>query len=171
MKYINLYSPTSGNKSNKTQTIKQQKQNHVNQIIETAESVLKPRLHDTTCCQTRCQAGCTTRFDNRWTNSCSFKTVVKQPVWQPVGCLFTRYSRLSNRLYNRFYKLYRVNGVLASRLVTVARRPRIASAIAEDCYVFARFFDVPGPIFVKLCLTTRYGLKYFMSYMVVHTCL
>jgi len=37
-------------------------------------------------------------FDNVW-----------QPVWQPVvipvGCLFTRYNRLSNRLY-------RVNGVL-----------------------------------------------------------
>ena len=44
-------------------------------------------------------------------------------VWQPVGCLFTRYSRLSNRLYNPVWqpvwqpfdnrfdnKLYRVNG-------------------------------------------------------------
>ena len=29
-----------------------------------------------------------------WTNSCSFNMVVK-PVWQPVGWLFTRYSRLS----------------------------------------------------------------------------
>jgi len=43
-----------------------------------------------------------------WTNSgCSFNTVVK-----PVGCLFTRYSWLSIRLYNRFHnRLYRVNGV------------------------------------------------------------
>jgi len=34
----------------------------------------------------------------------SVYTVVKpvvKPVWQPVGCLFTRCSRLSNRLYNR----------------------------------------------------------------------
>jgi len=90
---------------------------------------VKPRLHDTTCCQTGCQTGLTTgcivfdnRFDKRlyrvyswllnrlynvglttgWTNSgCSFNMVVKpvwQPVWQPVVCLFTRYSRLSNRL-------------------------------------------------------------------------
>jgi len=43
-----------------------------------------------------------------WTNSCSFNMVVK-PVWQSIGCLFTRYSRLSNRIDNRFY---RVNGVL-----------------------------------------------------------
>jgi len=57
-----------------------------------------------------CQTGCTTRFDNRLNEQCW------QQVWQPavsciqtfnrfykpVGCLFTRYSRLSNRLYNRF---------------------------------------------------------------------
>ena len=47
---------------------------------------LKPRLHDTTCCQT---------------------------VWQPGKCLYTRYNRLSNALSNRFSirfdnKLYRV---------------------------------------------------------------
>jgi len=40
---------------------------------------IKPRLHDTTCCQTGCQ-----------------------PVWQPVKCLYTRYNRLSNPLSNRF---------------------------------------------------------------------
>jgi len=49
------------------------------------------------------------------------KPVVK-PVWQPVertalfiqpvGCLFTRYNRLWNWLYNRFHnRLYRGNGV------------------------------------------------------------
>jgi len=37
----------------------------------------------------------------------SFNTVVK-PIWQLVECLFTRYSRLSNRFDNR---LYSVNGV------------------------------------------------------------
>jgi len=47
-------------------------------------------------CQTRLTAGCIV-----YTN---IQPVVK-PVCQPVGCLFTRYSRLSNRLY-------RVNGVL-----------------------------------------------------------
>jgi len=32
-----------------------------------------------------------------------------QPVWQPVGCLFTRYSQLYKRFDNQ---LFRVNGVL-----------------------------------------------------------
>ena len=37
---------------------------------------------------------------------------------------------------------------------------------SEDCYILVvsflsvhRFFDVPGPIFAKLCQTTRYVLK------------
>ena len=50
-------------------------------------------------------------------------------------------------------------------------RQRIASAIAEDCYILVvlfifylvfsvhQIFDVPGPIFAKLCHTTRYVLK------------
>jgi len=33
--------------------------------VFSARTFLKPRLHDTTYCQTRCQTGCTTRFDNR----------------------------------------------------------------------------------------------------------
>ena len=33
-----------------------------------------------------------------------------------------------------------------------------------------RFFDVPGPIFAKLCRTTRYVLKLIMSCRGVHTC-
>ena len=45
-----------------------------------------------------------------WTNShCSFNRLsnrVVQPVSQPVGCLFTRYSRLSNWLYNRLYNRF-----------------------------------------------------------------
>ena len=40
----------------------------------------------------------------------------RQPVGQPDGCLYTRYSRLSNRLFNRLNnRLYRVNGVLHRR--------------------------------------------------------
>jgi len=86
-----------------------------------------------------CQTGLYNRFDNRveqqsvrstrlsnrfvkhgLTTSCIVYTniqpvvqQVRQPVVkqvrQPVGCLFTRYSMLSNRFDNR---LYRVNGVL-----------------------------------------------------------
>ena len=48
---------------------------------------LKPRSHDTTCCQTGCQAGCTTGFDNRSNEQCcSFNTVVK-PVNRLDVCL------------------------------------------------------------------------------------
>jgi len=108
---------------------------------------IKPRLHDTTCCQ----SGCTTRFDNllnkqwlfvqhgcqtschtNWNriNSVSvFEGLKNEPqskinsynkssaVVQPVGCLFTRYSQLSNQWYNWFDNwLYLVNGVLQSTL-------------------------------------------------------
>jgi len=68
--------------------------------------LLKPRLHDTTCCQTGCQT---------------------QPVGQQVvssmqtsnrltNRLYNRFdNRLSNRLYNRFdNRLQRVNGVSVS---------------------------------------------------------
>jgi len=88
--------------------------------------LLKPRLHDTTCCQTgcqtslttglttgcivytaRCQTGCTTRFDNR---------LNEQPLFvQPnVGRTATvRSTDCQTGLYNRFdNRLYRVNGVL-----------------------------------------------------------
>ena len=92
--------------------------------------LLKPSLHDTTCCQTGLTTGCI-----MYTN---IQPVVK-PVWQPAvsciqpvvkpvvqpglttgwtnsGCSFNmvertlvvRSTRLSNWLYNRFY---RVNGV------------------------------------------------------------
>jgi len=94
--------------------------------------IIKPRLHDTTCCQNRfyrlhrvykhstgfqtrlttgltngcivytagCQSGCTTRFDNRLNEQWLFVQHGCQTGCQPVGCLFTRYSRLSNLLYN-----------------------------------------------------------------------
>jgi len=46
----------------------------------------------------------------------TIQSVVK-PVGQPVECLHTRCSRLFNQLFNRLDKrLYRVNGVLLSRL-------------------------------------------------------
>jgi len=57
--------------------------------------------------------------------------------------------------------------------------PAIAIAIAKtvlfwSCYFLVffsnhRFFDVPGPIFAKLCHTTRCILKYFITYMGVHS--
>jgi len=88
--------------------------------------VIKPHLHDTTCCQTGLTTGCMVYTNIQpvvkpvrqpvWQPAVScIQPVVKpvvQPVWQPVGCLFTRYNRLSNRLYNRFENwLYHVNGV------------------------------------------------------------
>ena len=91
---------------------------------------VKPRLHDTTCCQRPdhnwlynlmyirfdnrlneqwlfVQHGCQTGLYNRLYNR-----IDNRLNEQLFGCLFTRYSRLSNRLYNRFdNRLYRVNGV------------------------------------------------------------
>jgi len=55
---------------------------------DTKLMVVKPRLHDTTCCQTGCKTGLTTGWMFVYTI---------QPVWQ---LLCRVYSRLSNRLYN-----------------------------------------------------------------------
>jgi len=94
-----------------------------------SQSVLRPRLHDTT----GCQAGWTTGMTTGWmflydAASCSRLHVWTtwmvgcwvawirpvefiQPVGQPAECSYTQYNRLSfygNQLDNR---LYRVNGV------------------------------------------------------------
>ena len=61
----------------------------------TDSSILKPRLHDTTCCHAGCQTGLTTGLTTGWMFVYTIQPVVKaavQPVWQPVV-------------------LYRVNGV------------------------------------------------------------
>ena len=101
-------------------------------LTTSSQLLLKPRLHDTTCCQTRCQTGCTTRFDNRLnerlfvqhgcqtrlttglTTCCivytNIQPVVKQclsnrlynPVWQPVERTAVRSTRLSNRYLSRY---------------------------------------------------------------------
>jgi len=68
------------------------------------------------------QTGLTTGWTTGWIVYTNIQPVVKsvvQPVWQSVGCLFTRCSRLSYRLYNRFNnRLYRVNGVSGGHILT-----------------------------------------------------
>jgi len=47
----------------------------------------KPRLHDTTCCQTGCHTGCQTELTTGWTFVYTIQPAIKpvvQPVWQPV---------------------------------------------------------------------------------------
>jgi len=93
-------------------------------LVGSMASYLKPRLHDTTGCQTglynrfdnrlytrysRLSNRLSNGFDSRWMFVYTIQPVVK-PVWQPVvSCIQT-----FNRLLNRFDKrLYRVNGALA----------------------------------------------------------
>ena len=59
---------------------------------------LKPRLHDTTCCQTGCQTGLTTGCIV-YTNIQPVVKPVWQPVWQPAVSCTTRFDD----------RLYRVN--------------------------------------------------------------
>ena len=73
------------------------------------------------------------------------KQVVK-PACQPVGCLFTRYSRLSYRLYNRFdNRLYRVNGVYYGHLradclyTGISSGPNARSRVWESLYLLPLF--------------------------------
>ena len=52
---------------------------------------IKPRLHDTTCCQTRCQTGCTNWFDNR----------LNEQLFVQHGCQTGCQTRLTTGLTNR----------------------------------------------------------------------
>jgi len=69
------------------------------------------------CLYTRCNRVCQlfVQHDcqNRLTTGCivytNIQPVVKQ-IWQPFGCLFTRYNRLSNRLYNRLAEMLSTEG-------------------------------------------------------------
>jgi len=103
------------------QSITDQGNDHRAQRLSTCGVTVKPRLHDTTCYQTRCQtalttgltngcivytAGCQTGFwQPCWRNIRSFNTVVKRSnrVWQPVErTVAVRSTRLSNLFDNWF---------------------------------------------------------------------
>ena len=62
--------------------------------------IFKPRLHDTTCCQTGCQTGLTTGC--LYTQYNRLYNQLYNPVWQPVERTAVRSTRLSNRLWNPF---------------------------------------------------------------------
>jgi len=81
------------------------------------------------------------------------------------------------------YPLQDFKALYKYRIITVARGrySDSATATAEDCYILVvllffiifsvhQIFDVPGPIFAKLCHATQYVLKQFISYMGVRTC-
>jgi len=79
-----------------------------------ANRLLKPRLHDTTCCQTGCQTGLTAGWMFVYTIQPVAKPVVK-PVWQPVVSSIQTFNRLSNQFDNRFdNRLYRVYSQLST---------------------------------------------------------
>ena len=67
-------------------------------------SWLKPHLHDTTSCQTGvgCQTGCTTSCCTTGSTTVLNEQPAVSCKQTPVECLYTRYSWLLNRLYNRF---------------------------------------------------------------------
>jgi len=46
----------------------------------------------------------------------------------------------------------------------------IANILVLFSFLVHRFFEVPEPIFAKLCHTMQYVLKYFISYKGVHKC-
>jgi len=103
---------------------------------------------------------------------------VWQPVWQPavsckqtsnclsnrfdkpVGCLFTRHSRLSNRLHNRFEnRLYSVKGVLCDRSTPSTRPVLFSPAVQVES----------SPIDLLRCFPS--GLKQFGSNHALNTLL
>ena len=55
---------------------------HIVGIRELSSNLLKPRLHDTTCCQTRCTTGCS----------------IVLPVWEPAASCKQTSSRVNGVL-------------------------------------------------------------------------
>jgi len=100
--------------------------------MSTLPCSVKPRLHDTTCCQTGCQTGLTT------------------------GCIVYTYSRLSNRLSNQLYnqfdnRLYRKPVVSCKRGFTAKR------CQCSRKHIFYRLMNNDDVLLVEshLCATER----------------
>ena len=88
------------------------------------------------------------------------------------------------RWRTRVYKLPTARIVHKARVILVhytvpslLQSPAYRSSDSGRLLYFGRvifsvhqIFDVTGPIFAKLCHTTRCVLKYFISYVGVHTC-
>ena len=105
---------------------------HSTQLTRELETV-RPRLHNTTCCQTRCQTGCQTRLTTGW----MFVHTI-----QPVD----------NRLY-------RVNGVLRYTVYLVVCRVLFASGRCElerGLSILVRALTVTRNVIFKFFTT---GLK------------
>ena len=89
-------------------------------ICPHVSAVLKPRLHDTTCCQTGlttscivctagCQTGCTTRFDN-WLNEQWLFVQYSCQTGLTTGWMFVYTIQPVVKRFDNY--LYHVNGVL-----------------------------------------------------------
>jgi len=90
---------------------------------------IKPRLHDTTCCQTSCRL---------------FGAPQVKCLYTPVKCVYTRYNRLSNRLSNRFNnRLYRVY-----KHSTGCQTRNLTSGLTTGCIVYTAG--------CQTCCTSRY---------------
>jgi len=95
---------------------------------------LKPRLHDTTCCQTglttgsivytaSCQTGCTTPFDNR---------LNEQWLFVKHGCQ----TRLYNRFDNRVERTAVHSSRLLNRVCQTSCTTRFDNRLNEQCCSF-----------------------------------
>ena len=77
---------------------------------------LKPRLHDTICCQTGCQTGCDNRFDNRIDNG--FDNRLYRVYKHSTGCQ----TRLTTGLTKRLYRWQPVERTVAVRSTRLSNR-------------------------------------------------
>jgi len=113
-------------------------------------SWLKPRLHDTTGCQTRCQSGCTTRFDN-WLN---------EQLFVQHGCQ-TRYG-FDIRFDNRLYRVYKHSTGCKTVFIKPVIQPGLTTGWTNSCSLNTVVKPVVKPVWQPVwqpvgCLFTRYS--------------
>ena len=117
--------------------------------IAVLRSTVKPRLHDTTCCQTGCQTDLTTGCIV-YTNIQPIVKPVWQPVWQPaVSCIQT-FNRLSNGFDNRF----------DNRLdVCLHDTAGCQTGCTTGCIVSTGFYRSSSMVGLSVCLSRSWALQ------------
>jgi len=129
------------------------------------KSFLKPRLDDTTCCQTGWQPGkCLYTRYNRLSNPLSYR--LYNPVWQPVERTSVRSTRLSmrlsnpfdNRFHNRLYRVYKHSTSCQTVFVKPVVQPGLTTGWMNSCSFNTVVKPVWQPIWQPVgCMFTRYS--------------
>ena len=112
---------------------------------------LSDRFDNRLYCVYKHPTGCTTQFDNRLNEQWLFVQHVK-PAWQPVGCLFTWYSRLSNLSDNWLYSEILVSVSTHNRSFRGRSFKAINCTATDNITIFPdNFMQICSKVYAQSC--------------------